>query len=76
MEVIGQDPGYGKMKEEEYTEKNYHRPSDEYDAATWKLDGAIEDLKLMFSIGKRLASAEKWPGWKEGSEFKAIREKQ
>lgn len=76
VDVIGQDAGYFKMKEEEYTEKNYHRPSDEYDAATWKLDGAIEDLKLMFSIGKRLAATEKWPGWKEGSEFKAIRDKQ
>ena len=61
--------------EDEYTEKNYHAPSDEYDAATWKLDGAIDDLQLLFRVGRRLAFGEKWPEWKAGSEFKAIREK-
>jgi Zn-dependent M28 family amino/carboxypeptidase len=75
IEVIGKEAGYGKKMEEEYTEKHYHRPSDEYDAKTWVLDGAIDDLKLMFQVGKRLASTDKWPAWKEGSEFKAIREK-
>ena len=44
--------------------------------STWALDGAIDDLKLFFQVGKRLAFTEKWPEWKEGSEFKAIREKQ
>ena len=73
--VIGKDPGYGKMVEDQYTEKNYHRPSDEYDGKTWVLDGAIEDLKLLFLVGKRLAFTEKWPEWKQGSEFKAIRDK-
>lgn len=75
IDVVGQDAGYGKKMEDEYTEKNYHRPSDEYDPNTWKLDGAIDDLKLIFQVGKRLATTEKWPEWKAGSEFKAIREK-
>ena len=75
IEAIDKEAGYGKKMEDEYTEKNYHRPSDEYDPVTWKLDGAIEDLKLLFQVGKKLAFTTKWPGWKEGSEFKAIREK-
>ena len=62
--------------EDDYTAKNYHRPSDEYDPKTWKLDGAIADLQLLFQVGKRLAFDSKWPSWKEGSEFKAVREKQ
>lgn len=61
-------------KKDEYTEMFYHRPSDEY-TAVWDLYGAIEDLKLLFMVGSRLASEEGWAGWKEGSEFKAIREK-
>ena len=56
--------------EDEYREKNYHRPSDEYDAATWTMEGAIKDLKLLFAVGKRLAFETTMPGWKEGSEFK------
>ncbi|MFT3678254.1 MAG: M28 family metallopeptidase [Chitinophagaceae bacterium] len=74
-QVIGKDENYGKKKGEEYTEKNYHRPSDEYDPNTWVLDGAIEDLKLFFQVGLRAANTTTWPQWKEGSEFKAIREK-
>lgn len=75
IEIIGKEAGLGKKLEEEYTEKNYHRPSDEYDPATWKLDGAIDDLKLLFQVGKNLAFTSQWPGWKEGSEFKKVREK-
>ena len=75
VEVIGQEKGFGKKMEDEYTEKRYHAPSDEYDAAVWKLDGAIDDLQLMFRVGKRIAFGTKLPEWKTGSEFKAIREK-
>ena len=75
IEVIGKESGYGKKMDDEYTKKNYHRPSDEYDAATWKLDGAIDDLQLLFRIGRRLAYDQNWPEWKPGSEFKAIRRK-
>lgn len=74
IDVIGKEQGYGKQKEDEYTEKNYHRPSDEYDLS-WDLSGAIDDLQLMFRVGRRLAADKKWPEWKTGSEFKAIREK-
>jgi len=75
IDVIGKDPGYGEKRDAEYTEKHYHRPSDEYDPATWTFEGGLDDLKLFFQIGKRLAFEEKIPQWKEGSEFKAIREK-
>ena len=75
IDVIGKEGGYGKKMNDAYTEKHYHRPSDEYDAATWKLDGAIDDLQLLFTIGRRLAYGQHWPQWKTGSEFKAIREK-
>ena len=75
IDVIGKESGYGKKMNDIYTEKNYHRPSDEYDAATWKLDGAIDDLQLLFRVGRRLAYGQSWPQWKAGSEFKAIREK-
>lgn len=75
IDVIGKEAGYGKKMEDEYTEKHYHRPSDEYDAATWKLDGAVDDLQLLFRVGRRIAFDIKWPEWKENSEFKAIREK-
>jgi len=75
IDVIGKEAGYGEKREKEYTEKHYHRPSDEFDAATWTFEGGLDDLKLFFQVGKRLAFEEKMPQWKNGSEFKAIREK-
>ena len=77
------DEGYdmeGKTKEEvkhmqdEYTAKFYHQPSDEWEAG-WNLEGAIDDLQLYFMLGNTLANSRTWPAWKQGSEFKAIREK-
>lgn len=73
IDVEGKGKAYGKQREEEYTEKHYHRPSDEYDRS-WTMAGGIEDLKLVFQVGKRLASESTMPQWKNGSEFKAIRE--
>lgn len=73
VDVIGKGSAYGEQVEDEYRQKHYHRPSDEYDAATWTLEGGIDDLKLLFQVGKRLASQDKMPEWKDGSEFKALR---
>lgn len=75
VNVIGKDRAYGEKADTEYREKNYHRPSDEYNADTWTFEGGIEDLKLLFLVGKRLALGDRIPEWKQGSEFKAIREK-
>ena len=66
---------FGKKVDDEYREKDYHQPSDEYDPATWSLEGAINELKMVFNVGKRIARQEAWPKWKSGSEFKALREK-
>ena len=73
--VVGQEENYGKNKNDDFRDNHYHRPSDEYDAKTWVLDGAIEDLTLLYNVGIEISNTPEWPKWKEGSEFKAIREK-
>jgi Zn-dependent M28 family amino/carboxypeptidase len=70
IDVIGKGKEYGKKIHDEYEKKNYHRPSDEYNASTWTMDGGINELKLLFQVGKRLTFEEKWPEWKSGSEYK------
>ncbi|MGY6523135.1 MAG: M28 family metallopeptidase [Mongoliitalea sp.] len=54
--------------------KNYHTPADEYDPELWDLSSAVEDLMVLYKVGSKLAQSDKWPQWKEGSEFKSIRE--
>ena len=75
IDVVGKGKEYGQKQQDEFNRNHYHRPSDEYDPATWTLAGGIEDLKLLFQVGKRLSYETKMPQWKTGSEFKAIRER-
>ncbi|PZX58220.1 Zn-dependent M28 family amino/carboxypeptidase [Algoriphagus ratkowskyi] len=65
---------YGKQLDDKYVEKYYHKPSDEYDASVWNLDGAVDDVQLLYSVGRNLANSATWPMWKANSEFRSIRE--
>jgi hypothetical protein len=38
------------------------------------LSGAVEDLRLLFTVGYRVAQSPTWPEWKPGTEFKARRD--
>ncbi|MBK7869918.1 MAG: M20/M25/M40 family metallo-hydrolase [Saprospiraceae bacterium] len=64
---------YARGKADEFTANNYHQPSDEYTPGAWELSGILQDAQLFFNIGKRLASEKTFPKWKEGSEFKSLR---
>jgi Zn-dependent M28 family amino/carboxypeptidase len=63
----------GEALKNEYNEKRYHAPADEY-SPSWDLSGIIDDLQLLFDVGLNLSNDGKSPGWKKDSEFKAIRE--
>ena len=56
-----------------YTGKCYHQACDAW-GPDWNLDGAVQDISLFYTIGDELARSARWPGWKDGSEFKAIRD--
>lgn len=57
----------------DYTENRYHGPKDEYDE-NWNWSGVMADLRLYYRIGRELAMTSDWPNWKEGDEFRAIRQ--
>ena len=73
-DIEGKGAAEGKRLQDEYTEKHYHQPSDEF-SDTYKMDGGMADLRIFFLLGQHLADTHDWPSWKEGSEFKAIRDK-
>lgn len=58
-----------------YNENHYHKPSDQYDAATWKLDGTMQDLAAVYEVGLALAFDDKWPNWYADNPFRAARDK-
>lgn len=73
IDYINKPAGYGTKKRDEYTENDYHKPSDEI-KPDWDLSGAIEDIRLLFTVGYKVAITPKYPEWSPGTEFKAKRE--
>jgi Zn-dependent M28 family amino/carboxypeptidase len=73
-DVVGQPSGYGKAQEDAYVKNDYHQPSDDFREG-WDFSGAVEDMRLAFWLGCRVADAREMPGWNKGDEFEAARKK-
>ncbi|WP_430813691.1 M28 family metallopeptidase [Carboxylicivirga sp. RSCT41] len=66
---------YMSEKEQYWINNCYHKPDDEYED-WWDLSGVEEDARLLFRVGWQIANNDAYPQWKDGSEFKAIRDRQ
>ena len=73
IDFAGKPAEYSQQKRDEYTNKDYHSPSDEI-KPDWDLTGAVDDAQLLFTVGYGVANAAKYPEWKAGNEFKATRD--
>jgi Zn-dependent M28 family amino/carboxypeptidase len=73
IDYVGKPADYGQKMRDEWTEKRYHKPADVV-MPDWDLNGTREDLKVYFTVGYRVAQADKAPEWKPGNEFKAKRD--
>ncbi|QKJ32004.1 M28 family peptidase [Mucilaginibacter mali] len=65
---------WGLKQEEDFTSNHYHQPSDNY-SADIDVTGMVQTADILYRLGTKLANETSWPGWKAGSEFKAIRDK-
>jgi Zn-dependent M28 family amino/carboxypeptidase len=73
-DVIGKPEGWGREQAEAYRKNIYHQPSDELNDS-WDFAGAVEDARLAFLLGCRLANADAMPQWNKGDEFETARRK-
>ena len=64
----------GDAAGKDYTDNRYHKAGDQFDVATWKLDGIIQDLEVVTTLGTTLANDGQWPNWYAGNPFKAARD--
>ncbi len=58
-----------------YLADGYHKPADEYDPETWDLSGVETDVRTFFETGWRLAEDVRFPNWRYGNEFRALRDR-
>ena len=69
MSYLTRPADYGKRKHDEYTQKYYHKVSDEV-KPDWDLSGAVEDAKLAIRVGYQVSEGDRIPEWKPDSEFR------
>jgi len=73
IEYIGKPADFGAKKRAEYLANDYHAVTDEI-KPDWDFSGGVDDLRLLFEVGRRVADGTTWPEWKPGTEFRAARE--
>ncbi len=72
MKFAGHPPEWGKAQQDEYTEKHYHNPSDEYSPAMdFSSDAVI--AQFGFALGWQALLAKDTVNWLPGDEFEAAR---
>jgi Zn-dependent M28 family amino/carboxypeptidase len=71
-DFVDHPPGWGREQVEYFENHHYHQPSDQI-RPDWNFDGMIDDARLGFAVGVRVANADQMPGWTPGDEFEAAR---
>jgi Zn-dependent M28 family amino/carboxypeptidase len=74
MKYKGHPESWGLEQENEYVEKHYHQPSDEYHPEM-DFTGDSAMARFGFALGWDAASLTKLIGWQKGDEFEAARVK-
>jgi Zn-dependent M28 family amino/carboxypeptidase len=74
QQVVGKPAGFGKKMSDEYREKRYHQPSDEFDP-NWDWSSAVQMAELGYWLGWDAANAATLPNWLPGDEFRATRDR-
>ncbi len=73
-DYIGKSADFGKKVFEEYNEKHYHQPSDEYHA-DWDFASMVQMAEFGFKLGIDAANDPQMPTWRPGDEFLAARQR-
>ena len=71
-DAAGQPAGFVDGKVEEYLQRHYHRPSDEYDTVVVDLAGAVQFAEFVRDVTIDVANAPTRPEWLPGSEFRRL----
>lgn len=69
---VGQPLGWGARRVEQWMERNYHQPTDDWDPS-WDMTGLVDDARLGFDVALAVAEADEMPQWKPGDEFETAR---
>ena len=69
---VGHSDKWADEQFREYNETRYHQATDEY-SPNWDLRGLVQQARLAFLVGLRVANAFETPQWNSGDEFERAR---
>jgi Zn-dependent M28 family amino/carboxypeptidase len=64
----GKSEDWGEKLVNDYTSKNYHQPSDQFDPS-WSFEGAVQMMEFSRRLVTYVANADAMPQWNAGSPF-------
>jgi Zn-dependent M28 family amino/carboxypeptidase len=73
-DFAGKPPDFGEKIFEEYNDRHYHQPSDEY-RDDWDFAGMEQMAQFGFLLGVEAANQDPLPTWHSGDEFLPARER-
>jgi Zn-dependent M28 family amino/carboxypeptidase len=65
-------PVWGRAQLDDFMAHRYEQPSDQY-SPDWDVRGALDDLRLYYGVGMRVAQTRRFPRWYPNSEFRGGR---
>jgi Zn-dependent M28 family amino/carboxypeptidase len=68
IDFVGKPAGYGIQVRDKYIGDNYHKVTDQVQP-DWDLSGAVEDLKVLFEVGYKVAQGETRPTFKPDAPY-------
>lgn len=74
QDIVGKGKEWGAKMSEDYREHRYHQPSDEFNPS-WDWSEGVQMAELGFWLGWDAANAATMPNWKEGDEFRGVRDR-
>jgi Zn-dependent M28 family amino/carboxypeptidase len=74
MKIKGKPEGFARKAFEEFNDKVYHSPQDEFDPE-WDFAGFVVLARFALDVARAVADADRLPTWNPGDEFRPAREK-
>ena len=72
-DYIGKPAGYGIERRDQFTANDYHKPTDVI-KPDWDLAGGVQDIGLLYTVGRRLADGSEFPSFYPTSEFRKLQD--
>jgi Zn-dependent M28 family amino/carboxypeptidase len=75
VDLVNGGTAAGEAADSSYRRDRYHQPADEYDAATFNVQGMAQDMTALHDLGLNLAMTRDWPNYRVSSEFRSVRDR-